>query len=67
MDQVWLFYEAAQENLRQEMLSTALIMRAAFSADRRGWQKLIESLTKKSSVPIPREAYRQLKELLDGR
>jgi len=70
IDQVWLFYEAAQKNLRQESLNMAVAMRMAFGTDRQQWQKYVKALSRdlESSQPIlPREKYRGLKRLLNGK
>ena len=70
IDQVWLFYEAAQKNLRQESLNMAVAMRMAFGTDRQQWQKYVKALSpslETSHQILPREKYRGLKRLLDGK
>ena len=70
MDQVWLFYEVAQKNLRQESLSMAVAMRTAFNADRQQWQRYVKALSpslESSQSILPREKYRGLKRLLNGK
>lgn len=71
MDQVWLFYEAAQKNIRQEIFNMALATRMAFGADKSQWQKYMKTLTSHTESSqrevLPKEKYDEIKRLLDGK
>lgn len=71
MDQVWLFYEAATENRKFELLDFAVSMRLAFSADRKDWMNFVNSLKPKRKTTreliSPKEKFRLLKGMLSGK
>jgi len=70
MEQVWLFYEAGQENVKHETLDSAIAMRMAFGSEKMDWQKYIQVLSPKrqpSEKIMPKEKYREVRRLLSGK
>ena len=68
IDQVWLFYKAAHENSKREMLDSAIAARVAFGADKKDWQKFVQELSpKKLPQVLPREKFKLLRRLLGGK
>jgi hypothetical protein len=67
MDQVYLFYKAAQKNMQREMLSSSIAARVAFGADRSQWQKFVDSVSpRRPRQVMTKEEYRKLRSIMNG-
>ena len=73
IDQVWLFYNAAQENLKRETFDLAIALRISFGSDQKDWKSYIQALSpKKISSAAPskvssKSKFKEIKRLLDGK
>jgi hypothetical protein len=71
MDQVWQFYEAAQNNIRREIASMAIATRISFGADKNQWQKFLKEMLpqskKREREVMSKDQYHQLKGMLYGK
>lgn len=70
---MWLFYNAAQENLKRETFDLAIALRISFGADQKDWKSYIQALSpKKISSTAPskvssKNKFKEIKGLLDGK
>jgi hypothetical protein len=70
MDQVWLFYEGIQENLKRETLDWAIAARMAFGSNKTDWTKYVQALSPKKPITdkiMSKEKYRMVRSLLSGK
>ncbi len=70
---MWLFYQAADENRKREILEFAIAERAAFGANKTDWMRFVSSLKSKGQKTemmkslSPEDKLKILKETLSGR
>lgn len=70
---MWLFYNAAQENLKRETFDLAIALRISFGANQKDWKSYIQALSPKkisSTAPSkvsPKSKFKEIKRLLNGK
>jgi hypothetical protein len=68
LDQLYAFFRASGENMKQDQLGLAVAVRVAVGANSREWKKYVDALSPPKPVrPAGRAEIEELKRVLHGR